>query len=143
MKSLNRAIVVYCAGGMKSPWAAELTEHMKGRGFIFIDPKQHGSLEEDEYTRWDLTGVETCDVVLGYMQEDNPGGSGLALEFGWGAKGGKHLILLEQGGYAQKRYFGMVRAVSDRVRPVEPSTWLESAANLLLEFKKTHLHPLA
>ena len=48
------------------------------------------------------------------MEADNPGGAGLAVEFGWGARAGKVLILVEQGGYAQMRYFGMVRALAHR-----------------------------
>lgn len=137
MKQLNRAIVVYCAGGMKSGWANKLKEQLKGQGFIFINPADHGAKEEDEYTRWDLTGVEVADVLLGYMEAGNPGGSGLAVEFGWGAKSGKHLILLEDDEYAQKRYFGMVRAMCDHVVPVSPGLWLDNAVAQLEQFKRS------
>lgn len=133
---MNRAIVAYCAGGMKSPWVSQLTERMKRHGFVFVDPRQHGSRDEAEYTRWDLTGVEIADVLLGYMEAGNPGGSGLAVEFGWAAKAGKQLILLEEAGFAQQRYFGMVRALSDRVCTVTQDTWLGDAETLLLEYKK-------
>ncbi|MFY2658277.1 hypothetical protein ACOTC5_30220 [Achromobacter xylosoxidans] len=140
MKPLARAIVVYCAGGMKSDWVDRLTKQLSGKGFILVDPRQHGSREEAEYTRWDLTGVEISDVVLGYMEASNPGGSGLAVEFGWGAKADKHLILLEEEGYAQQRYFGMVRAMSNTLQTVTAETMIEHAERLLLAYSATRMH---
>lgn len=102
--------VVYLAGGMKSRWQETVIQAV--RGVIFIDPRQHGLSQEADYTAWDLAGVERCDLVFGFMEGDNPGGAGLAVEFGWGARAGKHLILVEAEAYAQKRYFGMVRALA-------------------------------
>lgn len=104
--------VVYLAGGMKSGWQDRVKKEVSG--VIFIDPREHGLSNEEGYTAWDLAGVERADIVLGYMEADNPGGAGLAVEFGWGARANKALILVEQEGYAQQRYFGMVRALAHR-----------------------------
>lgn len=110
MIDVQKVIVVYLAGGMKGYWQDLVKKAVPG--VIFIDPRDHGLKDEVGYTQWDLAGVERCDVVLGYMEKDNPGGAGLAVEFGWGARAGKTLMLVEQEGYAQQRYFGMVRALA-------------------------------
>lgn len=110
MIDVRNVIVVYLAGGMKSCWQDLVKTEVPG--VIFIDPREHGLRDEVGYTTWDLAGVERCDVVFGYMESDNPGGAGLAVEFGWGARAGKALLLIEQEGYAQERYFGMVRALA-------------------------------
>ncbi len=110
MVDVQKVIVVYLAGGMKGGWQDLVM--LSVPGVIFIDPRKHGLRDEVDYTQWDLAGVERSDVVFGFMETSNPGGSGLAVEFGWGARAGKHLMLVEQDGYPQQRYFGMVRALA-------------------------------
>jgi nucleoside 2-deoxyribosyltransferase len=110
MSVIKRVPVIYLAGGMKTNWQSLIKEHCKGA--IFIDPRESGQPAEAEYTAWDLAAVERCDAIVGLMEATNPGGAGLAVEFGWGARAGKHLILVEQAGYPQERYFGMVRAMA-------------------------------
>ncbi len=110
LKSIDNVPVVYLAGGMKSGWQDAVKRAVPG--IIFIDPRDHGLQDENGYTAWDLAGVERADVVFGYMESDNPGGAGLAVEFGWGARADKLMLLVEQDGYPQQRYFGMVRALS-------------------------------
>lgn len=107
---IKKVPVVYLAGGMKSGWQDAVKKAVPG--VIFIDPREHGLKDEAGYTAWDLAGVERADVIFGYMESDNPGGAGLAVEFGWGARADKLLLLVEQGIYPQQRYFGMVRALS-------------------------------
>ena len=116
--SVGRVPVIYLAGGMKGDWQDQVMASVKGA--IFIDPRKHGLSTEAEYTAWDLAGVDRADAILGFMNDGNPGGAGLAVEFGWGAARGKHLMLVEQGAYAQQRYFGMVRAVAHQ-RDSHPS----------------------
>lgn len=110
MIDIRKVPVVYLAGGMKSGWQDRVKEAVPG--VIFVDPREHALKDEQGYTAWDLAGVELADVVFGYIEKDNPGGAGLAVEFGWGARAGKALVLVEQSGYAQERYFGMVRALA-------------------------------
>ena len=114
MIDINKVLVVYLAGGMKGGWQDEVKKACPG--IIFIDPREHALKDEAGYTAWDLAGVERADIVLGYMESSNPSGAGLAVEFGWGARAGKLLLLAEQPGYPQERYFGMVRALAhDRI----------------------------
>lgn len=108
MVNSQNVIVVFLAGGMKGGWQDVVKQAVPG--VIFIDPREHGLHDEMGYTQWDLAGVERCDVVFGYMEADNPGCAGLAVEFG--ARAGKTLLRAEQGGYAQQRYFGLVRALA-------------------------------
>lgn len=110
MIDIRKVLAVYLAGGMKNAWQDEVKRAVPG--VIFIDPREHGLTEEAGYTAWDLAGVERADVVFGYLEATNPSGAGLAVEFGWGGRAGKLLLLAEEPGYAQQRYFGMVRALA-------------------------------
>jgi hypothetical protein len=110
MIDIRKVPVVYLAGGMKNAWQDAVKKAVPG--VIFIDPREHGLKDEAGYTQWDLAGVERADIVFGYMEASNPSGAGLAVEFGWGGRAGKLLLLVEQDGYAQQRYFGMVRALA-------------------------------
>ena len=110
MINIHTVIVVYLAGGMKNAWQDDVMKEVPG--VIFIDPRNHGLKDEAGYTAWDLAGVERADVVFGYMEATNPSGAGLAVEFGWGARAEKLLLLAEDDGYPQQRYFGMVRSLA-------------------------------
>ena len=110
MIDITKVLVVYLAGGMKNAWQDAVKRAVPG--VIFIDPREHGLKDEEGYTAWDLAGVERADVVFGYLEATNPSGAGLAVEFGWGGRAGKLLLLAEAQGYAQQRYFGMVRALA-------------------------------
>jgi hypothetical protein len=110
MIDIRKVPVVYLAGGMKNAWQDAVKKAVPG--VIFIDPREHGLKNEEGYTQWDLAGVERADIVFGYMEAGNPSGAGLAVEFGWGGRAGKLLLLAEEPGYAQQRYFGMVRALA-------------------------------
>jgi len=131
MIDIRKVPVVYLAGGMNSHWQDRVKAALPG--VIFIDPREHGLSDEEGYTAWDLAGVERADIVLGFMEADNPGGAGLAVECGWGARAGKVLILVEQDGYAQERYFGMVRALAHRRFAGEGG--LDDAIALLCEIR--------
>jgi len=107
----NRVPVVYLAGGMRSNWQDKVIEKV-GATALIIDPRRHGSKEENAYTAWDLTGVDHADIVFGFIEADNPNGAGLALEFGYAHAQGKKLIYVEEPDFQHTRYFGMVRAIS-------------------------------
>lgn len=139
MTTLQKATVVYLAGGMRSGWQDQIKKALAGQGFIFIDPRDHGCKDENGYTAWDLSGVSLADVVLGYLEKDNPSGAGLAVEFGWAAKEGKYLVFMEdQGEHPHTRYFGMVRAISNTWFKVTPSTLAEKAAEALRAFREQY-----
>lgn len=127
-QTIAKVPVIYLAGGMKGDWQDRII--MACKGAIFIDPRKSGQPEENDYTAWDLAAVERCDAILGLMEKSNPGGSGLAVEFGWGASIGRHLMLVEEEGYPQERYFGMVRALSAATHKV---TFHEDAVKKAIE----------
>lgn len=111
-------------------------------GAIYIDPRKSGLTAERDYTAWDLAGVERSDILFGYMAPGNPGGAGLAVEFGWAARASdKFLLLVEEDGYPQQRYFGMVRALADQVvtAPTEDrlDTGIRYLQTLVNQFRST------
>lgn len=118
MSKLPRSPVVYLAGGMRSNWQDTVISALPG--VVFIDPRKSGSTAENVYTAYDLTGVQMCDIVFGYIEADNPCGAGLAVEAGAAAALGKHFIYVEDPGFTHHRYFGMVRALADSNYPRLP-----------------------
>lgn len=133
-QTIARVPVIYFAGGMKGNWQDRITEACKGA--IFIDPRKSGQPAESDYTAWDLAAVERCDAIIGLMEQGNPGGSGLAVEFGWGASIGRHLMLVEEVGFPQERYFGMVRAIANQT--VKASSH-EDAVKLAIELVQKYI----
>lgn len=132
--TINQVPVIYLAGGMKGDWQDQVRKACPG--VIFLDPRLSGQPDENGYTAWDLAAVDRCDAILGLMEATNPGGAGLAVEFGWGASAGKHLMFVEQMGYPQQRYFGMVRALADvkeTAQTLEQS--VAAAITMVLDYK--------
>ncbi len=103
--------VVYLAGGMRSKWQDVVKKaHLDA---IYLDPRDHGPMPEKAYTDWDVTAIRRADIVFAYLEKDNPGGQGLALEIGVASALGKYVIFVEEPGHPQTRYFGMCRQVAD------------------------------
>jgi len=101
---------IYLAGGMRSNWQDQVIEAFKGENEInFFDPRTHSLTDPIEYTKWDLDHVKKCDVVLAYMEKDNPSGAGLCLEIGY-AKALDNKMILFVDEVPDNKYFGMVRA---------------------------------
>ncbi len=107
---IKKTPIVYLAGGMNSNWQDDVKAKVKG--CIFIDPRDHGLGDENEYTSWDLTGVDIADIIFVYAEIDNPSCIGLAVEVGWAAKSGKTIIYVEPANHPKKASLGMVRALS-------------------------------
>ena len=95
---------VYLSGGMRSRWQDIVIDSCPD--IHFINPCDHGLKVAREFTFWDLIGVEQCDVVLAYMEADNPGGQGLCYECGFAKGLGKTVILVDE---KMDRYMGIVR----------------------------------
>lgn len=85
MKSLPRTPVVYLAGGTRSEWQDKVKAALPG--VMFIDPREHRCRDDAVYTAWDLTGVQLCDIVFGFIEKDKPqrGRSGARIRSGRGA----------------------------------------------------------
>lgn len=101
---------IYLAGGMRSGWQDALIAACPE--VEFIDPRSHGLTEPAAYTAWDLDGVRRCDLLLAYMEPDNPSLYGLSLEVGYAHGLGKPVWLVGSCGEARERYFGMVESVA-------------------------------
>jgi nucleoside 2-deoxyribosyltransferase len=120
---LHRVATVYLAGGMRTNWQDKVMEAVKGSvPAIFIDPRSHGQKTHLEYTSWDLEGVRRADIILAYLERDNPSGAGLALEIGFAtalseAPGAvrKKILFVCDPAFPLVRYFGMAKACSDAV----------------------------
>lgn len=105
-------LMIYLAGGMKSNWQSRVTHGAPQFGYK--DPRSHGLTEEKDYTEWDLRAIRDSQIVLAYMDSDNPSGYGLSLEVGYAKAIGREVWYVCEDTTARQRYFGMVRACSDR-----------------------------
>lgn len=123
---LKRTPVVYLAGGMRSNWQDRVMEAIPGA--IYIDPRRHAVQDEASYTAWDIKGVETADIVFGFIERGNPSGAGLATEFGFAYAKGKTLVYVEEKEFPYTRYFGMVRSLTG---PANSHTTLEDGIEAL------------
>lgn len=106
---------IYLAGGFKGGWHNYVVENL-GKEFICFNPQKHQLDEADKYTAWDLYHVEKCDILLGYMSEDNPSGYGLALEIGYAKAQNKLIILIDKRSNTDKsfkRYFSICHESSN------------------------------
>lgn len=106
-------MMVYLAGGMKSGWQDKVIDG--ARAVAYKDPRCHGLESEAEYTEWDLRAIRDCNLVFAYMDSDNPSGYGLSLEIGYAKALGREIWYVCEDATARQKYFGMVRACSDRI----------------------------
>lgn len=112
-------MIGYLAGGMRSGWQDAVMAAPPA--IDWRDPRTHALTDERAYTAWDVTAIIDADLVFAYMEIDNPGGQGLALEIGLAAGlnaamgaicGEKTIILVDPGHH---RYLGMARALATTV----------------------------
>jgi nucleoside 2-deoxyribosyltransferase len=79
-------LMVYLAGGMRSDWQDKVIEKTRGLNISYLDPRSHGHKNPVLYTTWDMQAIQRSDVVLAFLEYDNPSGLGMAAEIGY-AKG--------------------------------------------------------
>lgn len=115
---------VYLAGGMKNNWREEIFKAERSISIgnslfddiTFYNPCYHNLGNPKNYTKWDLRAIKKSDVVLAYMEKDNPSGYGLCVEVGYAKALGKSIIFVEDEELCvTSRYFDIVRAMSDYV----------------------------
>lgn len=110
MKSNKKT--VYLAGGFKSGWQNKVKEVLSG--WEIFDPSLHFLESPADYTKWDLEAVQKSCFILAYLEKDNPGGYALALEIGYAKALGKTILFVEEHpGKVRRKYFDMIREVSD------------------------------
>lgn len=71
------------------------------------------------YTAYDLKLLEEADVIVGYMEDDNPSGYGLAFELGWGVGRGIPTILLQAMEDERTGYWAYIENAVDLVVPAQ------------------------
>lgn len=101
---------IYLAGGLRGDWRERVKIGAPKHGYF--DPSTHGLTDEAAYTAWDLDHIDMSDMVLAYMNTDNPRGFGLNLEVGYARARGLAIWYVCEDETARQRYFGMVRACS-------------------------------
>jgi nucleoside 2-deoxyribosyltransferase len=105
---------VYLAGGHRNPWRQRVVAEVTA--FRYRDPSAHGIKEARAYTAWDLEAVKSSDILFAYFEAGNPSGYGLALEVGYAAALGKHIIFVDEKSEAEPsvgRYLNIVKETSD------------------------------
>jgi nucleoside 2-deoxyribosyltransferase len=108
---------IYLAGGFKGGWHEKVIQQVSN-DFIIYNPQQHSLDDSEMYTAWDLFHVDKCDILLGYMSEDNPSGYGLALEIGYAKAKNKLVLLIDERSKIDapfKRYFSICHQSSNIV----------------------------
>jgi nucleoside 2-deoxyribosyltransferase len=113
---------VYLAGGFKSDWANKVKK--SSDFFKWINPKEkefsNGErivMNVDEYGKWDLHFIKSCDIIFVYVERNNPSCIGLCCEAGYAKGLGKTVItVLEKNHETIKDgYLSFITQVSDIV----------------------------
>jgi len=100
---------VYLAGGFRSGWQDQV---MAARPSCdYLDPRSHSIKDPTLYTDWDLRAIQSCDYVVAFLENGNPGGYNLALEVGYAHALGKPIVLINE----KTRYTSMLNEVADAV----------------------------
>jgi len=91
MKKIN----VFLSGGLKTNWQKNIIETLNEK-FIFFNPFDHGLIDADHYTIWNIHFIKQCDIFFAYMEESNPSGYGLSFELGLAFGLNKTIILVDE-----------------------------------------------
>jgi len=96
---------------MKSGWQDYVMQN--GPAVQYHDPRSHGLQEPDQYTLWDLMAVQQADIILAYMESDNPSGIGLSVEVGYAKALGIPILFID--GVSEDKRFDIARSCADAV----------------------------
>ena len=103
---------IYLAGGMHSKWRDRVIKDSLQSFFVpVLKPDKHYA----EYGTWDVHYIKQCDIVLAYMEKDNPSGYGLSAEIGFAKALNKTVILVIEPGHEKEKYFDFLRCFADVV----------------------------
>lgn len=110
---------VYLAGGFRATYGGERwqvwahTKKLASNQIRVFDPSAHQSITDVAYySTLDFAALKQCDVVLAYMDKENPGGYALATEIGYAHALGKLILLVDEKSETDPkfaRYFAMTR----------------------------------
>jgi len=110
-------INVYLCGGTHSGWQEDVKRACPD--FEYIDPTKKNMSNPQDYTAWDLFGIQKCDILFANMESSNPGGWNAAIEIGYAKALGKTIILVDDKSLTDEkfmRYFAMGRVMADHLR---------------------------
>lgn len=82
---------IYLCGGFRSGWQDKVIKILSDK-YDFFDPRNGSS----PYTFTDLDGIKNSNIILAYLEEDNPGGYAGAFEMGYAYALGKTIILISE-----------------------------------------------
>jgi nucleoside 2-deoxyribosyltransferase len=123
---------IYLAGGFGN-WRDQFRKAFETSPRInFLDPGAHGHVKnESAYTFLDLDQVNRADMLVAYLEPENPSLYGSSLEIGYAHAMAKPVVLIDAltpAGDKRSRYFGMARSVAQVVVPTIPEAieFLES-----------------
>jgi hypothetical protein len=91
-------MIIYLSGGMKQHGECEPWQNIvmcSCPKHIFLDPRTHSYRHPVEYSLWDCNTIKSCDMVLAYMEVDNPSGYGLSFEVGYALGKGKLVWMVD------------------------------------------------
>lgn len=98
------ALKVYLAGGMRGEdWQTKVIQAVPDAKFF--NPRTHRLEYPDDYTTWDTTAIEKCDLIFAYLSPDNPSGVGMAAEIGYARALQKKAIFVKDGTREDNRYW--------------------------------------
>jgi len=99
--------------GLKNELAwTDLVQHILPPGHIVFDPRGTNMIAFEDYSLIDLVELRRCDLVIAYIEEDNPSGFGLAAEIAYAKGLGKTVLLINE---KQDRYVRFIENFADRV----------------------------
>lgn len=116
---------IYLAGGMRPRvrergdgstyffnWQDEVVVALGTKHHV-MDPRVHDTKVFEEYSFLDLLRIRQCDLVIGYIERENPSAAGLIAEMAYAKGLGKSTLLInEKDG---ERYIKFVENFADIV----------------------------
>lgn len=125
----NNVFTVYLSGGMNTEWRETVKEinYKNTYNIRFIDPTKNYTDDPDEYAFLDTKQVMNSDLVIAYLEKDNPSGIGLAYEVGLATALNIPVILVSEK-LDDKRFDIIYRSASVRC------TQLKYAINVLKRY---------
>lgn len=106
-------MIVYLAGGLRPTELRDQVKAVWSLEHTVIDPAECPHVAEEDYTAWKLAAISRADVVVAFMEDDNPSGYGMAFEVGFAYALGKRVVFYDRLTDNRRPYFGMVRSVSE------------------------------
>jgi len=102
---------VYLAGGLRSDWRKCVKLNANYSGVKYLDPNKHELNVPSQYTNLDLHMIDNSDLVLGYLEKENPGGYNTIFELGYAIGKGIPIIFINEKSDWDK-YVGMIKESS-------------------------------